>query len=38
MSLSMFHASIPVFTRQLASLAAILKKAEASPPRFIADG
>ena len=29
MSLSMFHASIPVFTRQLASLAAILKKAEA---------
>jgi len=25
----MFHASIPVFTRQLASLAAILKKAEA---------
>jgi hypothetical protein len=29
MSLSMFHASIPVFTRQLASLSAILKKAEA---------
>lgn len=28
MSFSMFHASIPVFTRQLASLAAILKKAE----------
>ena len=29
MSLSMFHASIPVFTRQLASLSAILRKAEA---------
>lgn len=29
MSLSMFHASIPVFIRQLASLSAILKKAEA---------
>ena len=29
MSLSMFHASVPVFTRQLASLSAILRKAEA---------
>lgn len=29
MPLSMFHASIPVFTCQLASLSAILKKAEA---------
>ena len=29
MPISMFHASIPVFTRQLSSLSAILKKAEA---------